>query len=115
MSLLLAAYRIAGLTLLAALVIVVIVQLTTGRITTRGLITDKNLDASDSISPARAQLLFSTLTVAALYVYRVVTSGSGVSLPDVPGSVLSFVAASQVTYMVGKAITVLSGRSKLPR
>lgn len=115
MSLLLAAYRITGLTLLAALVTVVIIQLTTGTINTRGLVTDKNLDASDSISPARAQLLFSTLAVAALYVYRVVTSAGASSLPDIPGSVVSFVAASHVTYIVGKAITVLSGRGRFSR
>ena len=115
MSLLLAAYRIAGLTLLAALVTVVVIQVMTGAINTRGLVTDKNLEAGESISPARAQLLFSTATVAALYVYRVVTSRSASTLPDLPGSVLAFVAASQATYIVGKVITVLSGRGKFRR
>jgi hypothetical protein len=115
MSLLLAAYRITGLTLLSALVTVVVVQLATGTISTRGLVTGKNLDARDSISPARVQLLFSTLTVAALYIYRVVTSDGASALPDVPGPVLGFVAASHVTYIVGKAITLLSGRGKFPR
>jgi len=115
MSLLLAAYRVAGLTLISALVTVVVIQFVTGTINTRGLVTDKNLEARESISPARAQLLFSTITVAALYVYRVVTTRGASSLPDVPGSVLAFVAASQATYAVGKAITVLSGRGTFRR
>jgi hypothetical protein len=115
MSLLLAAYRVAGLTLLSALITVVVIQLATGTINTRGLVTDKTLDARESVSPARAQLLFSTITVAALYAYRVVTTRGASSLPDVPGSVLAFVAASHATYTVGKAITVLSGRGRFRR
>ena len=115
MSLLLAAYRVAGLTLISALVTVVVIQFVTGTINTRGLVTDKTLEAGESVSPARAQLLFSTITVAALYVYRVVTTRGASSLPDVPGSILAFVAASNATYAAGKAITVLSSRGKFRR
>ena len=112
MSPLLVAYRVTGAALLAALSAVIVVQLATGRINTHGLLNDKNVDSTNALSPARVQLLASTLAVAALYVYRVVTSGS---LPDISGSTLAFVGASHVTYVVGKALTLLSGRSRFFR
>lgn len=114
MSLLLIAFRIAGAVLLTALVAVVGVQFVTGRINTKGLVTDKSLDGP-SLSPARAQLLASTLTIAALYAYRVVTTAGSGSLPDIPGAMLTFVGASHVTYIGGKALTLLSGRGRFLR
>ena len=115
MLLLLAAYRLTGCVLLAALGLALGIQFGTGRINTRGLICHKNLGSADTVSPARVQLLLSTLTFAALYAYRVVASPETNSLPDVPGSVVAFQAASQVTYMIGKAITVLSRKGKFSR
>ena len=115
MSPLLAAYRITGATIFAALIAVIGVQLATGRINTRGLLHDKSFSATESPSPARAQLLVSTLIVAAIYAYRVIASSGSGSLPDIPGSTLTFVGASHVTYMLGKALTLLSGRNRFFR
>jgi hypothetical protein len=115
MSPLLVAYRLTGGGILVALVAVIVVQFATGRINTHGLLRDKSLKGTESLSPARTQLLLSTLTIAVMYAYRVVASaGSGV-LPDIPGSALAFVGASHVTYMLGKAITLFSDRGRLSR
>jgi len=114
MSLLLVAFRIAGAILLTALVAVVGVQFVTGHINTKGLVTDKSLD-KPSLSPARAQLLASTLAIAAMYAYRVVMNGGSGSLPDIPGGMLMFVGASHATYIGGKLLTLLSGRARFLR
>jgi len=115
MSPLIAAYRLTGAGIFIALIAVIGFQLLTGRINTRGLLRDKSLDASESLSPARAQLLVSTVIMAVMYTYRVVASSGSGALPDIPGSVLAFVGASQVIYLLGKAITLLSGRGRLSR
>ena len=114
MSALLAAYRITGAIVFLALAAVIGIQLATGRINTHGLLRDKTTNGSEAFSPGRAQLLISTLTIATIYVYRVFTSPTG-GLPDIPGSALAFVGASHVSYLVGKAVTLLSGRERFPR
>jgi hypothetical protein len=86
---------------------IIIWQLMTGAIRTNGLFNEKGRDGRASISPARVQLLATTLIASAVYVQRVVAARGGCELPDLPHELLPFLGASHLTYMVGKAWAVV--------
>lgn len=96
---------------LAALALVVALQLVTGRIRTRGLlhgrITGRSWGRDAYLSPERIQLLLFTLGAAAHYLSLAVDGARAGTLPPVPDAWLPILGGSNALYLVGKAYTQL--------
>ena len=82
--------------LLAALAIVVLYQMLTGRISLRGLLSGDD----GKPSAARVQLLVATLVAALAYLAEVASHPS--EFPAVPSWLLMGLAGSQIIYLWGK-------------
>ena len=65
----------------------------------------KGDDGRRSFSPARLQLLISTVVVAAQYLHAVLAHRRLDSLPSLPQSVVALLGGSQAAYLGGKAFT----------
>ena len=83
---------------LGVLLAIVSYQLVTGKISTAGMLSDKE---EGGVSPGRVQLLVVTL-FAALY-YLVLTSDNPKQLPEMPSELLLILGGSNLLYLGGKA------------
>ncbi len=88
---------------LGGLIGVVVYQMLTGRINTRGLFSAK--DGSSNMSPGRLQLLAFTLAGAALFLFQVVQNPH--RFPDVPPEFLLLISGSNAGYLLGKWNTLI--------
>jgi len=92
--------------LLAGLGAVVAFQIITGRINTKGLLSDKAKNGVASFSPARLQLLMFTVAVA-FYVLGKVMSSIAIGMPKFPEidpNVLVILGGSHALYLGAKAL-----------
>lgn len=92
--------------LLAALAAIVAYQIVTGRINTRGLLSDKAKNGAVSFSPARLQLLMFTLATAAYVLSKVISSiaaGKPV-FPEIDPNVLVILGGSHALYLGAKSL-----------
>src|SRR5438270_12046657 len=103
--------------LLAALTAVVVYQIITGRINTRGLLSEKTKDGVQGISPARVQLLLFTLAFAG-YVLSQVTysianaaSGQPGQFPTIDVKWLLILGGSHSMYLGGKGLSMFRSQS----
>ncbi len=84
---------------LAALALLVAFQMLTGAINLRGLLTDK---VSGVFSPGRLQLLAATAMGAGWYLMQALSGKSVLTLPDMPGELLTAIGGSNALYLLGK-------------
>lgn len=89
---------------LIVLAAIIGVRLLTGGINTRGLLDGKSGAGRGSISPARVQLLISTLAAAGTYLGRAFAHRQTGRMPDVPDAMLVAVAGSHALYLASKAL-----------
>ncbi len=97
--------------LLAGLGAVVAFQIITGRINTKGLLSDKTKKGVGTFSPARLQLLIFTLAVAFYVLGKVMNSiaaGGDPQFPQIDMNVLLILGGSHALYLGAKTLS-LSG------
>ena len=113
MSLLLHLVRLEVWVFLLALAGIIAFQILTGDINTKGLLcrNSKAMKKSGPISPARVQLLISTLGMAFYYLGQVMGNPTH-GLPDVPASWPAVLGGSHAIYLGGKAYTRWLGKMK---
>lgn len=113
MSLLLHLVRLEVWVFLLALAGIVAFQILTGEINTKGLLcgNGKAMKKSGPVSPARVQLLVSTLGMAFYYLGQVMTDPTH-GLPDVPASWPAVLSGSHAIYLGGKAYARWLGKAK---
>lgn len=103
--------------LLAVLSAVVAFQILTGRINTRGLLSEKTKNGVGAVSPARLQLLLFTLAAAFYLFSQVVNSianappGKPIEFPTLDARWLLMLGGSHSVYLGGKGLSLL--RSQL--
>lgn len=90
---------------LIALFVIVMVQIISGAINTKGLLDDKG--SAGGFSPARLQLLLSTFAVAFYYIGAVMTSVETGKFPTVPNEMLLVLAGSHTFYLGSKTIGLI--------
>lgn len=92
--------------LLAALATIVVYQIVTGRINTRGLLSDKANNGVGSFSVARLQLLMFTMAVAAYVLSQVVESiATGKpQFPVIDPNMLVILGGSHALYLGAKSL-----------
>jgi hypothetical protein len=91
---------------LGAMAGIVAVQLLTGQINTSGLFRAKAAGPrgkSEQISPARVQLLVSTLGAASYYLSQVLANKSPGTFPPIPETWPAILGGSNLLYLGGKA------------
>ncbi|HUI85158.1 MAG TPA: hypothetical protein VL240_13090 [Candidatus Binatia bacterium] len=90
---------------LLGLASIVTVQLLNGQINTRSLLSSNNgnMAKSGDISPARLQLLISTLGLAFYYLVQVLNNPNPGTFPSIPESWPTVLGGSHVIYLGGKA------------
>ena len=71
-----------------------------GGIDTRGLLREPD----GSVSPARVQLLFSTVALLAVYAAKAATFQQGTALPDLDTAMVAIFGASHGVYLSNKAV-----------
>ena|SRR5258708_1233562 len=100
---------------LAALIAVVAYQILTGRINTRGLLSEKTKTGVGGISPARVQLLLFTLAFA-FYVFSQVTksiaTGKPGQFPTIDVKWLLILGGSHSIYLGAKGLPLLLSQLK---
>lgn len=113
MSLLLHLVRLEVWVFLLALAGIIAFQILSGRINTKGLLcgNGKKLVKSGPISPARVQLLLSTLGMAFYYLGQVMTNPTH-GLPDVSASWPAVLGGSHAIYLGGKVYARFFGKAK---
>lgn len=101
--------------LLAALAAIVVYGLFTGRINTRGLLSDKAKNGVGSFSPARLQLLMFTLAVAAYVLSKVINSvANGVpEFPEIDPNMLVILGGSHALFLGAKSLPPSGSNSNL--
>ncbi|MDN5848236.1 MAG: hypothetical protein L0H63_01165 [Nitrococcus sp.] len=87
---------------LGSLILIVVYQILTGRITTTKMLCDKR---THDFSSGRAQLL--TFTFIAVLDYVLQVAHDPTKLPDVPKELLLLLGGSNVLYLAGKASALL--------
>lgn len=92
--------------LLAGLAAVVSFQIITGRINTKGLLSDKAKNGVVSFSPARLQLLMFTLAIAFYVLAKVMNSiaAGDPQFPQIDMNVLLILGGSHALYLGAKAL-----------
>ena len=95
--------------LLAALLAVVAFQMLTGRINTRGLLSEKTKDGLGVISAARVQLLMFTLAMAFYVLSQVVNSHQ---FPTIDTKWLLILGGSHSIYLGGKSLPLIGSLLK---
>lgn len=95
--------------LLAALMAVVAFQILTGRINTRGLLSEKTEKGVLAISPARLQLLLFTLAFAFYVLSQVVKSRQ---FPEIETKWLLILGGSHSVYLGGKGLSLLLNQTQ---
>jgi hypothetical protein len=100
------------LTVLAA---VIVYQLSTGRINTRGLLRDKM--KGRGFSPSRLQLLMATMAGALYYLLLIFANEKPGEFPEVPRELVMLVGGSHVFFLGGKLSALLTQKLglSLPR
>jgi hypothetical protein len=88
--------------LLGGLMVVVVCKLFTGSVTLSGLLTVKGGDDDNTFSPARLQMLMSTMLAGMYYLLQVINSPPSNSLPDVPTPLVGILGGSHAIYLGGK-------------
>ena len=94
---------------LAALTAVVAFQMLTGRINTRGLLSEKGENGVVAVSPARVQLLLFTLAIA-FYVLSQIAYSHQFPIIDVKW--LAILGGSHSIYLGGKGLSLLRNQPK---
>jgi hypothetical protein len=92
--------------LLTALLAVVAFQLLTGRINTRGLLSEKTKDGVAGVSPARVQLLLFTVAFA-FYLLSAIINSRPRQFPTIDTKWLLILGGSHSIYLGGKSFPVL--------
>jgi hypothetical protein len=90
--------------LLAALTAVVAYQILTGRINTRGLLSEKTKNGVEGISAARVQLLMFTVAMAFYVLSQIVKSGQ---FPTIETKWLLILGGSHSVYLGGKSLSLV--------
>jgi hypothetical protein len=88
--------------LLSGLMVVVVYKLFTGGVTLSGLLMVKGGDDDNTFSPARLQMLMSTVLAGMYYLLQVINNPSTNSLPDVPTPLVGILGGSHAIYLGGK-------------
>jgi len=90
---------------LLALAAIVVVQMLNGHINTKSMLcgSDGSMMKNGGISPARVQLLLSTLGLALYYLVQVMTKPTAGALPEVPDSWPAMLGGSHAIYLGRKA------------
>jgi hypothetical protein len=93
--------------LLATLAAIILFQIVTGRIKTRGLLSDKAKNRVPSFSTARLQLLMFTLAGAAYVLSQVLNSvASGTpKFPEIDPNLLVILGGSHALFLGAKSMT----------
>lgn len=91
--------------LLAALIAVVAYQILTGRINTRGLLSEKTTNGLGGVSPARVQLLLFTLAFAFYILSQIANSRQ---FPTIDTKWLLILGGSHSIYLGGKGLPLLA-------
>ena|SRR6266446_5735390 len=94
---------------LAALIAVVAFQILTGKIETRGLLSEKTKDGVVSVSPARVQLLFFTLAFAFYLLSEIMNSRQ---FPTIDPKWLLILGGSHSLYLGGKGLSLFRSQLK---
>lgn len=94
--------------LLLGLVAVVLYQMVTGRINTKGLLNDTS--GNRGFSPGRLQLLIFTLGGALYYLMLAFDRKGPAKLPELPTEFLLAMGGSHLFYLGGKLFSVLAER-----
>ena len=92
--------------LAVGLAVIVFIQMMSGTMVTKGLLDDKVGGGSAGFSPARLQLLASTVVVALYYAGLVVTSPTA-ELPTLPNSMLLILGGSHTFYLGSKTASLI--------
>lgn len=90
--------------LLTALIAVVAYQILTGRVNTRGLLSEKTENGVVAVSPARVQLLLFTLAMAFYVLSQIAYSHQ---FPTIDVKWLAILGGSHSIYLGGKGLPVL--------
>jgi hypothetical protein len=96
------------LLLLTGFFALVVLQLLTGEISTKGLLYGTKGDGSQYLSPERVQLLLFTLALAFQYLAQVLSHPE--SFPVLPESWIVVMGGSHLVYLGGKLGALLIGR-----
>jgi hypothetical protein len=113
-TLLLSIERVVWMVLGAGLALTIAVLIASGRLSFSGLLTQKTGPFRGTMSPARVQLLASTILASAAYIARVFGTGPSGSLPEFPATWLGFLGGSHVVYVAGKWLSIASRLSIRP-
>ena len=95
--------------LLAILTAVVAFQILTGRINTRGLLSEKTKDGVVGVSPARVQLLLFTVAFAFYLLSAIINSGQ---FPTIDTKWLLILGGSHSIYLGGKGLSLFRSQLK---
>jgi len=104
--------------LLVGLTVIVAYRMLTGDIITKGLLQDKG--GSSGFSPARLQLLISTLVVAFYYIGNALTNANTGQFPTIPNEMFLILGGSHAFYLGSKTVALilekfgLSNKSQKP-
>jgi len=104
--------------LLVGLAVIVAYRMLTGDIITKGLLQDKG--GSSGFSPARLQLLISTLVVAFYYIGNALTNANTGQFPTIPNEMFLILGGSHAFYLGSKTVALilekfgLSNKSQKP-
>ena len=112
---LVAAVRWEMIILLGGLMVVVVYKLFTSGVTLSGLLTVKGGSDDNTFSPARLQMLMSTLLAGMYYLLQVINNPPSNSLPDVPTPLVGILGGSHAIYLGGKVQSLqdqLFGKSR---
>jgi hypothetical protein len=88
--------------LIGGLIAVVVSKLFTGGVILSGLLKVKGGDDEGTFSPARLQMLMSTVLAAMYYLLQVINNRGSNSLPDVPATLIGILGGSHAIYLGGK-------------
>jgi len=94
---------------LVALIAVVAYQLLTGRINTRGLLSEKTRNGLGGVSPARVQLLLFTVAFAFYLLSAIINSGQ---FPTIDTKWLLILGGSHSIYLGGKGLSLFRSQLK---
>ncbi len=88
--------------LLGGLMVVVVYKLFTGGVTLSSLLMVKGGADDNTFSPARLQMLMSTVLAGMYYLLQVINNPPSNSLPDVPTPLVGILGGSHAIYLGGK-------------
>jgi len=101
--------------LLGGLMVVVACKLMMGSVNLSGLLMVKGGVDDETFSPARSQMLMSTMLAAMYYLLQVITNPSSTSIPDVPMPLVGLLGASHMIYLGGKVQSLKDQLFSKPR